>query len=74
MEINKNVNLKDPIVRDLKKRNLNVSFYKAGNNGIATRLTLPKPWLAKMGINENDRAVELIFDEENEQLIICKKK
>ena len=57
-----------------KKRDLNVSFYKAGNNGIATRITLPKPWLSEIGITEEERTIELIFDKENEQLIIRKKK
>ena len=61
-------------MENFKKRDLNVSFYKAGNNGIATRLTLPKPWLAEIGVTEEDRTIELIFDEENEQLIIRKKK
>ncbi|WP_278574797.1 AbrB/MazE/SpoVT family DNA-binding domain-containing protein [Fusobacterium ulcerans] len=58
----------------MEKRDLNVSFYKAGNGGEATRITLPKPWLRELGITKEDKAIELIFDKENEQLIIRKKK
>lgn len=57
----------------MEKRDLNISFYKAGN-GEATRLTIPKPWLAKLGITKEERAVELILDEENSQLVIRKRK
>lgn len=59
--------------RIMEKRDLNVSFYKAGD-GIGTRITLPKPWLAKLGITQDEREIELILDEEKQQLIICKKK
>lgn len=61
-------------MKKFKKRDLNVSFYKAGNNGIATRITLPKPWLTELGVTKEDRTIELIFDEENKQLVIRKKK
>ena len=57
----------------MEKRDLNVSFYKAGT-GEATRITLPKPWLRELGITKEEKAVELIFDKENEQIIIRKKK
>ncbi len=57
----------------MEKRDLNISFYKAGN-GEATRVSLPKPWLRELGITKEDKAIELIFDKKNEQLIIRKKK
>lgn len=57
----------------MEKRELNISFYKAGN-GEATRISLPKPWLRELGITKEDKTVELIYDKENEQLIIRKKK
>lgn len=57
----------------MEKRDLNISFYKAGN-GEATRVSLPKPWLRELGITKEDKAIELIFDKENKQLIIRKKK
>lgn len=57
----------------MEKRDLNVSFYKAGN-GEATRISLPRPWLREIGVTKENKTVELIFDKENEQLIIRKKK
>ena len=56
----------------MEKRDLNISFYKAGN-GTATRLTVPITWLRKLGITPENRAVELFFDEEKKQLILKKK-
>ena len=58
----------------MEKRDLNISFYKAGNGGISNRITLPKKWVEKLGITENDRIIELLFDEDNDQLIIRKKR
>ena len=57
----------------MEKRDLNISFYKAGN-GEATRISLPKPWLRELGITKEKKTVEVIFDKENQQLIIRKKK
>ena len=56
----------------MEKRNLNISFYKAGN-GKATRVNIPMPWLRKLGITEEEKAVELELDEEK-QVIIIKKR
>lgn len=56
----------------MEKRPLNISFYKAGN-GKASRLTIPIPWLRKMGITEEEKAVMLEFDEENKIITIRKK-
>ena len=57
----------------MEKRNLNISFYKAGNGGISNRITLPKKWVEKIGITPDNRAVEIILDEENDSIIIKKK-
>lgn len=57
----------------MEKRNLNVSFYKAGN-GESTRINLPLPWVRELGISKEEKEIELYFDKENEQLIIRKKK
>lgn len=57
----------------MEKRDLKISFYKAGN-GVSTRLNVPIVWLRKMDITENDREVELIFDEKKQHLLIKKKK
>lgn len=58
----------------MEKRDLNISFYKAGNGGISTKMNLPKKWIEKMGISQNDRGVEVIFDEEKKIITIIKKK
>ncbi|MBR8733174.1 hypothetical protein IX329_000747 [Fusobacterium necrophorum] len=56
----------------MEKRNLNISFYKAGN-GTSCRLTLPIKWLRELGINPDEKAVELTLDKENNQIIIKKR-
>jgi hypothetical protein len=57
----------------MEKRDVNISFYKAGNGGISNRITLPKKWVEKIGITPDNRAVEIILDEENDSIIIKKK-
>lgn len=55
-----------------EERSLKISFAKAGN-GIGAKLTVPVPWLRKMGINPDDRNVKVIFDEETQTITIQKK-
>jgi hypothetical protein len=55
------------------ERNLRISFAKAGN-GISARLVVPVPWLRKMGVNQEEREVKVVFDEETQMITICKKK
>lgn len=57
----------------MEKRNLNISFYKAGGT-LATRLNVPIPWIKKLGITPEEKGIEMIFDEEKEEIIIRKKK
>ena len=57
----------------MEKRDLNISFYKAGNNGISTKMNLPKKWVEKLGVTPDDRAVEVVFDEELKAIVIKKK-
>ncbi len=57
----------------MEKRDVNISFYKAGNGGISNRITLPKKWVEKIGITPENRAVEIVLDEENNSIIIKKK-
>lgn len=56
----------------MEKRNLKVSFYKAGN-GISTRVNVPIVWLRKLGISEENKEIELLFDEEKKCLILKKR-
>ena len=57
----------------MEKRELNISFAKAGN-GKNARIIVPIPWLRKLNITEEEKEIDLIFDEENQQLVIKKRK
>ena len=57
----------------MKRRDQNISFYKAGNT-LATRINLPIPWIKQLNITPENKAVELLFDEEKEEIVIRKKK
>ena len=56
----------------MERRDGRVSFHKSGS-GRGAKVTIPIPWLRKMGISEEDREIVFIFDEENQKLIIEKK-
>lgn len=58
----------------MERRDLNVSFYKAGNGGISSRITLPRKWVSDMGISENEKSVEVTYDEITKTITIVKKK
>jgi hypothetical protein len=57
---------------NMEKRDVKISFHKAGN-GLGTKLTLPMPWLRKMGVTNENRDVEIIFNEETKEITIRKK-
>lgn len=57
----------------MEKRDLKVSFSKTGN-GMGARIPLSIPLLKKMGITQEEREVEIIYDEENQIITIKKKK
>lgn len=59
----------------MKKRTLNISFGSSGKDlkYKSAKLTLPLSFLNKLGIDENNREIDLILDEENKRLIIQKK-
>ena len=59
--------------KNMEKRNLNISFYKAGGT-LSTRMNLPIPWVKKLGITPEEKAVEVVFDEKKETITISKKK
>ena len=60
---------------EMKKKDLNISFGSSGKDlkYKSAKLTLPLSFLEKLGIDENNRSIELILDEENGKLIIQKK-
>ena len=48
-------------------------FAKSGSGGKTTRLTLPMKWFKSMDITEDERSVEVIYDDEDKSIIIKKK-
>ena len=57
----------------MEKKEKNISFGKAGN-GVGSKINLPMPWLKKMGITQEDRAVIVEYDEENQVITIKKRE
>lgn len=55
----------------MEKRELRVSFNKSGAGNLTPRLSLPAIWIKEMGVDLNDREVEVVF--ENNEIIIRKK-
>ena len=45
-------------------RNANVMFQKSGSGSISTRIALPKKWVDKMGVTQDEREVIVEFDGE----------
>ena len=56
----------------MEKREANISFSRSGN-GIGARIILSVPLLKKLGINQENRAVEVIYDEDAKTVTIRKK-
>ncbi len=57
----------------MEERILNITFNKSGSGSITKRLTLPSSILKKMGIDENNRQVLLIYNDDKKEIIIRKK-
>lgn len=58
----------------MEKRILKISFAKGGSGSVSPRTTIPKSWLDVLKITQEEREIELVFDEKNEQIILKKKK
>lgn len=52
-------------------RILKVLFSKSGSGSTTTKITLPITWIKEMGIDEENREVEVSFD--NGKIVIQKK-
>ncbi|MGL5356703.1 MAG: AbrB/MazE/SpoVT family DNA-binding domain-containing protein [Cetobacterium sp.] len=52
------------------QRLLNISFMKSGSGSTTSRITLPISWIKKMGLTSDNKAVNVIFDEESKTIII----
>lgn len=57
----------------MEKRNLKITFGKSGNGGINPRVSIPKTFLDKMNITQDEREIEMVFDEEKMTITITKK-
>ncbi len=58
----------------MNKRILKVSFGKSVAGRISPKLIIPKSFLDKFNINQDEREIEIELNEENEEIIIRKKK
>ena len=48
----------------MKKRQINMMFQKGGSGSVTTRLAIPKTWVDKMGVTQDEREVIVEFDGE----------
>lgn len=58
----------------MNKRILKISFNKAGSGSITKRLTLPSRIVADMGITEEEREIEMTYDNTTKEIRIRKLK
>lgn len=56
------------------KRVLKVSFFKSGSGSISPKVNIPKSYLEKLNITQEEREIEVEVREETEEIIIRKKK
>lgn len=57
----------------MEKRKVLIQFPKMGN-GKGARINLSIPLLKKIGFNSENREAEILYDEENQKIIIQKRK
>ena len=48
----------------LEQRKINMMFQKGGSGSVTTRLAIPKSWVDKMGVTQDEREVVVEFDGE----------
>ena len=58
----------------MEKLLLNVSFYLSVAGSISAKLNIPKSFLDKLKVTQEERTIEVTLDEENQEIIIRKKK
>lgn len=58
----------------MEKRILKVSFFKSGSGSISPKLSVPKSFLDKIEINQENREIEIELNEDTREIIIRKKK
>lgn len=57
----------------MKKRDLKISFGKSGSGSISPKLSIPKTFLDKIGVTQEDRKIELEVNEDTKEITIRKK-
>lgn len=58
----------------MEKRELKISFGKSGSGSISPKLSIPKSFLDKIGVTQEEREIELLVNEDTQEIIIRKKK
>lgn len=58
----------------IEERRLKVNFTKSGAGNYTPRTSLPKSWCDKLNITQEEREIIVIFDENNQQIIVKKAK
>lgn len=46
----------------MDKRQLNISFNKSGSGSITPKISLPSTWIREMGLDKENRKVEVMFE------------
>ncbi|HSQ90313.1 AbrB/MazE/SpoVT family DNA-binding domain-containing protein [Romboutsia sp.] len=54
----------------MEKRELNITFNKSGSGSMSSSIRLPISWIKELGIDADNRKVEVEFD--GEKIIIAK--
>lgn len=47
----------------MQERELNISFNKSGNGTYTPRISLPIAWIREMGIDQDNRKVNVTFED-----------
>ncbi len=58
----------------MEKRVLKVSFFKSGSGSISPKLNIPKSFLEKIEVNQENREIEIEVNEDTKEITIRKKK
>ena len=56
----------------MEKRILKIMFAKGGSGSLHTKLNVPITWIRAMGVSQENREVEILFD--GEKIVIQKKE
>ncbi len=57
----------------MEKRDLKISFNKNGTGSFTPKISLPKKWIDKMNLTQEEREIEVCFNEDTKEITIRKK-